>query len=118
MSLADDGFLILLRAIAIVNVLYGIPFIFKLVPPNRFFGFKMSSVLPDTDAWYYANRILGLGTLVSGLITGVVSLILPSFVSEYDRGTRVAVIMIAVIAPLTVAVMITRRAAQRRMTGE
>lgn len=107
--------MVLLRAIAVVEVLYGVPFILRLIPPNRFFGFKMTSVLPDTDAWYFANRVLGIGSVVAGVFAGLVSLLLPSIVADYDRGTRILVIVVAVIAPLTVAVTITRNRATRRM---
>lgn len=115
MDLTGEGFVVLLRVIAVVQVVYGIPFILRLVPPNRFFGFKMPSVIPDADAWYYANRILGVGSVITGVFVGAVSLVLPLLTNEYPRSVRVLIVVAVVVVPLTVAVSHTRRKASERL---
>lgn len=115
MDLTGEGFVALLRVIAVVQVVYGVPFILRLVPPNRFFGFKMPSVIPDADAWYYANRILGVGSVITGFFVGVVSLLLPFVIDEYPRNVRVLIVVAVVLVPLLIAVSYTRRKAAERL---
>ncbi|MFW5788709.1 MAG: SdpI family protein [Spirochaetota bacterium] len=115
MDFTGEGFVVLLRVIAVVQVVYGIPFILRLVPPNRFFGFKMPSVIPDEEAWYYANRILGVGSVVTGFFVAVVSLLLPFATEEYPRRVRVLIIVAVIIVPLSIAVSYTRRKASDRL---
>ncbi|MFW5742292.1 MAG: SdpI family protein [Spirochaetota bacterium] len=115
MDFTGEGFVVLLRVIAVVQVVYGIPFILRLVPPNRFFGFKMPSVIPDEEAWYYANRILGVGSVVTGFFVAVVSLLLPFATEEYPRRVRVLIIVAVIIVPLSIAVSYTHRKASDRL---
>ena len=115
MDLTGEGFVVLLRVIAVVHVVYAIPFILRLVPPNRFFGFKMPSVVPDEDAWYYANRIQGIGLVITGAFVGVVSFVLPLITIEYPRSVRVLIVVAVVIVPLAFAVSYTRRRAAERL---
>ncbi|MFW5738691.1 MAG: SdpI family protein [Spirochaetota bacterium] len=118
MDLTGEGFVVLLRVIAIVQVVYGIPFMLRLVPPNRFFGFKMPSVIPDADAWYYANRILGVGSVITGAFVGVVSFLLPHLTDEYPRSVRVLIVVAVVVVPLSIAVSYTRRKASERLDAQ
>lgn len=115
MDLTGEGFVVLLRVIAIVQVIYGIPFILRLVPPNRFFGFKMASVIPDETAWYFANRIFGVGSVITGVLVAAVSLLLPLVAEEYPRSVRVLIVVAVVIVPLAIAVSYTRRKASERL---
>lgn len=115
MDFTGEGFVVLLRVIAVVQVVYGIPFILRRVPPNRFFGFKMASVIPDEDAWYYANRIFGVGSVITGFFVGVVSLLLPFVTEEYPRSVRVLIVVAVLIVPLSIAVSYTRRKASERL---
>lgn len=43
-----------------------VPLILGKVPPNRFFGFRMSSTLESPSAWYPANRAAGWLLLAVG----------------------------------------------------
>ena len=45
----------------------GIAFIFKTVPPNRWFGIRTPRTISDPVAWYRAHRAFGCIFLVMGL---------------------------------------------------
>jgi uncharacterized membrane protein len=96
-------------------VIYGIPFILKLVPPNKFFGFKMKSVLPDTDAWYFANRVFGVCCAAAGVLLGIVSLVLPSVAAEFTRQVRTLVILLFIVAPMIGVVLVTRSVTEKHV---
>lgn len=50
-----------------VFILISLPTIFGLVPPNRWFGLRVSKTLSDEGIWYAANRVSGISLLIAGL---------------------------------------------------
>jgi uncharacterized membrane protein len=115
MESASQGFLLLLRVIALVEILYAIPFILKRVPPNKYFGFRMKRLVPDEEAWYEANRIFGIASMVAGAVTGAATFVVPLVVDNYDWGTRVLVVIIVVLVPLMFVVTTTRNTMEKRL---
>jgi hypothetical protein len=57
--LAAAGFLVLL----------GIPLYFRMVPPNRFYGFRTERTLAHPEVWYAVNRVTGGWMVVTGAAT-------------------------------------------------
>jgi len=55
----------------------GIPLALKLVPPNRFYGFRTSTTFSSLDAWYQINFATGLALIAAGLV-GLLSVLLLS----------------------------------------
>ncbi len=39
----------------IINILISLPLILKLVPPNRWYGFRTRKMLSNAEIWYEAN---------------------------------------------------------------
>ena len=68
---STTGFLIGAGFIAIVSV----PLILKLVPRNRFYGFRTPATLSSDEIWFRANRFAGWALLIAagvsaGLLIG------------------------------------------------
>ncbi len=58
----------------IVLFLCGIPLVARLVPPNRFYGFRTAASFSSAAAWYELNFNAGLVLLVAGAISALVVL--------------------------------------------
>ena len=54
-------------ATGIVFILIGIPAIFEMVPPNRWYGFRVAKTVSDERIWYAANRLMGYDILLAGV---------------------------------------------------
>jgi hypothetical protein len=54
----------------------GIPLVLKLVPPNRFYGFRTTTTYSSADAWYQINFATGLALLAAGAVAGILVLFL------------------------------------------
>jgi hypothetical protein len=54
----------------------GIPLALKLVPPNRFYGFRTSTTFSSLDAWYQINFATGLAMIAAGIVGGLFALVL------------------------------------------
>lgn len=51
-----------------VFILIAIPAILEKIPPNRWYGFRVTRTLSDERIWYAANRVMGIDLLIAGLI--------------------------------------------------
>ena len=67
------GLFIALPAIAFA---LGIPLILRLVPPNRFYGFRTATSFSSADAWYQINFAMGLALVAAGAVAGLLVLFL------------------------------------------
>jgi len=54
----------------------GIPLILRLVPPNRFYGFRTTTTYSSADAWYQINFATGLALVAAGVVAGLLILFL------------------------------------------
>jgi uncharacterized membrane protein len=66
-----------MEAIGIVLVIFSIPLIFRWVPRNRFFGFRIPATLRDDSVWYDANALSGRHFLLLGLLLVTLEFVLP-----------------------------------------
>ena len=48
--------------------------IFKVIPPNRWFGLRTPRTTEDSSAWYRAHRAFGWVLLVTGVMAATFSL--------------------------------------------
>jgi len=55
-------------AAGVVFILISIPPILEKIPPNPYYGFRVGKTLSDGRIWYAANRVMGYGMLISGLV--------------------------------------------------
>jgi hypothetical protein len=58
---STTGFLVGAGFIALVSI----PLILKLVPRNRFYGFRTQATLASDDIWFRANRFAGWALLIA-----------------------------------------------------
>jgi hypothetical protein len=54
----------------------GVPLALKLVPPNRFYGFRTSTSFSSLEAWYQINFATGLGMMAAGIVGALFVLLL------------------------------------------
>jgi uncharacterized membrane protein len=87
----------LLMVCAVIFVLC-IPLVFKLVPPNRLYGFRTRATLSRPEVWYPANVFSGLSLMIAVLIAAAIILSAP----ELSAGT-IATIFVALVLCATAA---------------
>jgi hypothetical protein len=49
-------------------IVFGIPMVLGLIPPNPYYGYRTRKTFSSTDTWYRANRIAGWSLLVAGTL--------------------------------------------------
>jgi hypothetical protein len=59
-----------------VLLVSGIPLVLKVVPPNRFYGFRTATSYSSTEAWYQLNFATGLALIAAGIVGGICALLL------------------------------------------
>jgi hypothetical protein len=67
---------VLFIALPALTLALGIPLILRLVPPNRFYGFRTATSYSSTDAWYRINFATGLALVAAGVVAGLLVLFL------------------------------------------
>src|SRR6516165_5030910 len=67
---------VLFIALPALTLALGIPLILRLVPPNRFYGFRTATSYSSPDAWYQINFATGLALVAAGAVAGLLVLFL------------------------------------------
>src|SRR6516162_696835 len=67
---------VLFIALPALTLALGIPLILRLVPPNRFYGFRTATSYSSADAWYQLNFATGLALVAAGAVAGLLVLFL------------------------------------------
>jgi hypothetical protein len=49
----------------------GIPLALRVVPPNRFYGYRTATTFASPEAWYRINFATGLALIAAGLASGI-----------------------------------------------
>jgi uncharacterized membrane protein len=52
----------------VVIIAVSIPLIFRMIPRNGFYGFRVPKTLASDSVWYPANQASGIALLVAGCI--------------------------------------------------
>ena len=71
-----DTQVFLLMVCGVVFVLC-LPLAFKLVPPNRLYGFRTSVTLSRPEIWYPANAFSGLALMAAMVVAAITILFVP-----------------------------------------
>ena len=80
----------------------GIPLALKLVPPNRFYGFRTSTTFSSLEAWYQINFATGLALIAAGLVGGLLALLLSQeMISLKPEPRYITGILLAAVVMLT-----------------
>lgn len=83
----------------VVIMVVCIPLMLRLVPPNRFYGFRTRRTLENRELWFRANRFAGCALFVAALSSAAVYLVAP----EYASG-RSIIGLAVLIVPLGMAI--------------
>ena len=67
---------LLLGACAALFVL-GIPLVFRLVPPNRIYGFRTAATLSRPDIWYRVNVFAGWALMSAAATAAIIIALVP-----------------------------------------
>jgi uncharacterized membrane protein len=95
-----DSLSYILFIVSALEIVFGLPFAFKLVPQNKYLGLRSSKILADSDSWYFVNFRMGLGLVISGLVTIMLSLLLVTFP---DFNFRELFFIFALLFPICVS---------------
>ena len=68
---------VFLLMVCVVVFVLCLPLVFKLVPPNRLYGFRTSVTLSRPEIWYPANAFSGLALMAAMVITATTILFVP-----------------------------------------
>ncbi len=74
-----------------------VPLVFKLVPPNRIYGFRTATTLSRTDVWYRANIFTGWALIAAAALAATVILFMPQL-SSAAHGVIVVGLMLCATA--------------------
>jgi hypothetical protein len=67
---------VLFIALPALTFALGLPLILRLVPPNRFYGFRTATTYSSADAWYQINFATGLALVAASAVAGLLVLFL------------------------------------------
>lgn len=71
--------------VGIVFILIGIPTILEKVPPNQWYGFRVSKTFSDERIWYAANRVMGYDMLIAGVIIAIGAIVTTMMIQGNPR---------------------------------
>jgi uncharacterized membrane protein len=66
-----------MEALGPVLILLSIPLIFRLIPPNRFYGLRSPATRSSESIWYDANALSGRHMFALGLLMVALEFLLP-----------------------------------------
>lgn len=103
MDVYDKG-LVTVIACAALFVALGLPLIYRKVPRNQVYGFRIPSTLRDDTAWYETNAAFGrwfvIATIVSAACIGVIYAM-----RLLDPRSFITATILAMIAPVIVGLV-------------
>jgi len=69
----------------LVFIIIGIPTMLEKIPPNRWYGFRVSKTLSDERIWYAANRVMGIDMMLAGLAIVITAIFTAKLLSGNPR---------------------------------
>lgn len=91
---------------------FSVPLALRMVPPNRFYGFRTAQTLGDRAVWFRVNRLAGWALLVAVSLTTCLYLSEPEWASGRSF-TGVMALVLPVLAALVVAGVYARGLARQ-----
>lgn len=68
----------------VLLVFLAVPMILRLVPPNRFYGYRTAASLSSAENWYHANFVSGCGLALAGVLMFGLALGIATWVPEWS----------------------------------
>jgi uncharacterized membrane protein len=84
--------------ISVVVFVLCLPLVFKLVPPNRIYGFRTSVTLSRPEIWYRANVFSGAAMMAAMVVAAVTFLLIPQL-----SAATAAVVFVSLVLAATAA---------------
>jgi len=87
----------------ILVIVVSVPLILKMVPRNRFYGFRTPRTRSADAIWYPANRVAGILMAVAGLLWLAAVLVVPSLtdspreIALYPVFVRVSALLVGLV---------------------
>ena len=79
----------------------------RLVPPNRFYGYRTATTFSSLDAWYQINFATGLAMIAAGIVGGIAVLLLDQGIIVLKPESRDMIgIMITALAMLLFLIVV------------
>ncbi|MCB9134175.1 MAG: SdpI family protein [Anaerolineales bacterium] len=94
---------------ALLFLLFALPLILGLVPPNKFYGIRDRRSLDHRDVWYRTNRVGGSALVLSSLIYLLIAAVFPSNMNGQTDFGRWLIHIIVFIGALFVSLGIIRK---------
>ncbi len=89
-----------------------VPLALKMVPPNRYYGFRTTHTMADREVWFRVNRVAGWGLIVAVSLTASLYFADPELASGRSLSGVLALVL-PVIAALLVAGVYARKIARQ-----
>ena len=99
---------------AAIFVVVAIPLVLRLIPPNRWYGFRTPRALASSEAWYADNRRGGSAVLLASLFYLLVARLHPWRKGAPDDFRVWLVHLAAFVVPLLAALVSTARRSRTR----
>jgi hypothetical protein len=103
MRVAPPGVEFLSILLPIINILISLPLVLRLVPLNRWYGFRTRKTLSNADVWYAANYKGGVGLIVASVIALVARAII---MQNFERGIGAILSMFFLMGCMVVALVV------------
>lgn len=100
---------------ALIAIL-AVPLALRLVPPNRFYGFRTAQTLANRDVWFRVNRVAGWALIIADAATTSLYLSKPELASGRSL-MGVLALIVPVLAALLVAGSHARKTARQNPDG-
>lgn len=95
-----------MEAIGPLLVLLSIPSMFRWIPRNRVYGFRVAATLADASVWYDVNALAARHMMALGLLMVALELLLP-------LSMRIVVLRVVGVAGLVLITVADWRVANR-----
>jgi len=94
---------------ASLMLVFALPLILGIVPPNRLYGIRTAETLADEQRWYQVNQYAGWVLSGSSLLYLSVAMFFPSVIAGETLPGRWLVHLAAFVAPLIMSLVFIRR---------
>ena len=99
----DNDWLLL---VCVVTALTALPLALRLVPPNRWYGFRTRFTRSSREVWFDANAFAGRAMLAASIVSGFILLAVPM---QLGRGWGAPAVVFLPMALATLAMWLYLR---------
>jgi uncharacterized membrane protein len=83
-------------SVGLIIAILSLPLVFRMIPPNRWYGFRTRRTRANADVWYAANEYLGGWLFSLGILVAVASVALycvPGLTDDLYAMTMTAILL-------------------------